>query len=379
MDYWNKKTVTSVLITFAAVLMMSGCSINIGKSFNFKSQKHIDASAELSGTELIYTNLTHTDLTVTGQQINQCIISADLTVHATSQEVANEVSRLLELKLVRTNDRMDIVLVKPEGYKDEYSVSGVMTITAPQSSGLDMTTTHGDCRISNFQNPVSIRSTHGDFHIEQIQGNLKAVSTHGDISIKNVTNNSTDITTTHGKVSLENVQTKTVKTSTTHDPITLQQVSADSLNLKTSHDPITLHHVSADTLNLNTSHDPIRLIQCKGREVNLKTSHGAITGSLEGTELLTAKTTHSHIKLTCIHETKPEIIATLSTTHGSIEFAPPVNFAGAVNLTTSHGRIQTDRPILVQNIVEEDQLNGSIGQGQGTIIMTATHGNLTLK
>lgn len=342
-------------------VLISGCVYVCcnSRSFNYRGDKQVTVSSALPAGGQLYADLTHMDLTVLGGQTNECAVVADLSVSATSQEILDSVLEQLDVQLIRESDRLMIVIRRPQEYSDDSCVSGRMTITVPAETNLEMITTHGDCRVEDIARDINIRSTHGDFVFDNVRGDVTAVSTHGDITLTNTQNTSVNVKTTHGRIELSDCCTRRVCCKTTHDPIRLRTVSAD-------------------TLELQTTHDPIELTECTAKEAKLNTTHGSICGDVSTIERIDAKTSHAPVRLRCINDTNPNIIAAVNTTHNNIEFCPPAEFAGNLSASTSHGHIRSDWPMMVQGIISEDQLNGSIGQGSGSITLTSTHGNIIL-
>lgn len=357
----NVITAKRYLWLVAIGVWISGCVFNSynGRSFNYRGDKQVTVSSALPPDGRLYTNLTHMDLTVLGGETNECAVVADLSVSAMSQEILDSVLEQLDVQLVQESDRLMIVLQRPQEYSDDYCVSGKMTITVPAETSLEMITTHGDCRVENIVRDINIRSTHGDFVFDNIRGDITAVSTHGNMNLTNTHNTSVNVKTTHGRIELNDCYIQRVCCTTTHDPIRLRTVSADLLELQ-------------------TSHDPIELTECTAKEATLKTTHGSICGDVSTIERITARTSHAPVRLRCINDARPNIIATVNTTHNNIEFCPPTEFAGSISASTSHGHIRSDLPMMVQGIISEDQLNGTIGQGSGSITLTSTHGNIIL-
>ncbi|HOK96278.1 MAG TPA: DUF4097 family beta strand repeat-containing protein [Anaerohalosphaeraceae bacterium] len=294
-----------------------------------------------------------------GWVTNDCSVLAELSVSAVSREIADAVAEQLAVDLVQEPGRLVIVLRKPQEHKDNYCVSGRMTITVPLETRAAITTTYGDCCAENITRQVAMQSTHGDILFDNIRGDIVAVSTYGDIKLANTQNASVNATTTHGGIKLDNSNIRQVRCSTIYGPIRLKAILADRLDLQ-------------------TSQDSIELTACTAKEAELNTSYGAIGGDIGGIERITARTSHAPIDLRCVNESSPNLAATLSTTYNNIAFCPPAGFAGRVSASTSYGHIRTDRSIVVQGVLGE-QLNGTIGEGTGSITLTTTHGNIDLK
>lgn len=111
-------------------------------------------------------------------------------------------------------------------------------------------------------------------------------------------------------------------------------------------------------LKLNTSHGEIRCSEIQSGRLDLETSFGNITVSgLRSEEPLTA-------------------IA--NTSHGNIDFACPAEFGGQVEMSTSFGKIRTEKAITVKGDSSEEQLKGTIGSGPGSLTLRTSFGNINL-
>ena len=351
-------------IIAASVILLTaliGCNVNCTscRSFNHRAEKQCSAvSTEIPGG-CLFTDLTHMDMAVMGQEVSECTVQADLLVSATSQEIADSVAQQLCVKLIQETDRLVLAVQKPQEYKDDYTVSGKMTLTVPAHTSLEMNTTHGQCRFETILSEVKVHSSHGKLDFDNIQGRIYAETTHAGIDLQNTKTDYIQVSTSHGKVQIEDSTIPMIHCSTSHAAVRLDTVSAESLNVRTTHGKIELNH-------------------CTANEAVLNTSHGAIRGAIDSIEQLTAQTSHAPINLCCLNETCPDFTAVLNTTHNNIEFSPPACFAGHITASTSHGHIKAEQPILTQGIID-DKISGTIGQGNGKITLISTHGNIILK
>jgi hypothetical protein len=124
---------------------------------------------------------------------------------------------------------------------------------------------------------------------------------------------------------------------------------------------------------------PCKLTGCAVKEATLNTTHGAVRGEVDAIQRLSVCTSHAPIQLQCVNDTIPDITVALNTTHNNIEFVPPTGYAGQVNISTTHGSIHSDLPILMQGMISEDRFGGTVGEGAGSITLNTTHGNIKLK
>jgi hypothetical protein len=351
-----------VWLVFVSIFLLTGCCFVVPSFGNgplpFSSWKEIDElSVPLAQGSIITADLEHFDLTITGKQTDQCTITGRLRVRAWSRGVAQSVIEELRVELVERGGMIEIVIEEPDRYFDDYRVSGALSIHLPARTGLDLSTTHGDCRVRGMGDRVKIKSTHGDLDFEKIQAAVVGITTHGDVSIRDV-------------------RSPTIEVETTHGEITLEECDSERVNLSTTHDAITLGRCIVGILEIRTTHDPIQLRDCRVREAILDTKHGAIRGDLQGIESVHAKTSHAPIDLTFNNDAHPNMVADLQTTHNNIFFTVPSDFAGTLSMSASHGKIETTHPMTIHGRLNDDHLSGAIGKGSGSITLRTTHGNI---
>ncbi len=354
----------SVWLVLVSIFVLSGCCF-VAPSFGngplpFSCRKEIDElSIPLAPGRVITADLEHFDLTITGKQTDQCTITGRLCVQAESRMVAQSVIEELRVELVERGGMIKIAIKDPDMYVDNYRVSGALFIHLPSRTGLDLSTTHGDCRVKGMGDHVRIKSTHGDLDFEKIQGAVTGITTHGDIFIRDV-------------------RSPTIEAETTHGEIRLEECHSERVNLSTTHDPVTVGRCVVGILEIRTTHDPIHLRDCRVREAFLGTGNGAIRGDLRGIESVRARTSHAPIDLT-LRDAHPNMVADLETTHNNIFFTQPSDFAGKLSLSASHGKVETTRPMTIQGRLDDGHLSGAIGEGSGSITLRTTHGNIMLQ
>ena len=74
-----------------------------------------------------------------------------------------------------------------------------------------------------------------------------------------------------------------------------------------------------------------------------------------------------------------EIQADVSTSYGGIYFTAPPGFTGQVQLSTSYGSVKTDLPITVQGKISKTRIKGTIGEGNGKLILKTSYGSIGLR
>jgi hypothetical protein len=111
----------------------------------------------------------------------------------------------------------------------------------------------------------------------------------------------------------------------------------------------------------------------------LETSYGSITCRNITLTDLTARSSFGGIDIVCSPSTPPQINVDAATSYGGISFVTPPRFAGQVSLATSFGSIKTDLPITVKGSLNEENIKGTIGQGNGKLNLKTSFGSIELR
>jgi len=120
-----------------------------------------------------------------------------------------------------------------------------------------------------------------------------------------------------------------------------------------------LTNVRADSLDLHTSDGGIRCQGIAAARLNCRTSDGSV-----------------HIE--CAVDAPNVIEATVTTSDGGITFAAPQGLSAVVEASTNDGSIHTSLPITVEGKVGKS-LRGTIGTGEGRLILKTNDGSITIK
>lgn len=165
-----------------------------------------------------------------------------------------------------------------------------------------------------------------------------------------------DLRTSFGKVEIADIRSD-VKLHTSFGKVKLTNIQGD-IKADTSFGDMYAERV-VGPLKLNTSYGDIRCSAVQSERLELDTSFGNVTAS----------------------DVKSEspLTATVNTSHGSIDFACPVGFGGRVDMSTSYGKVRSDKAIMVQGKFEKEKIRGTIGEGTGTIRLQTSFGNIHLK
>ncbi len=309
---------------FTAILcciVLSSCvCINCGcRSDTFTAERQVSLDQPMQQGQTLSVQTHHGYIHVTGTDEDHCYITATLRAQAESIEKANEIAEMTTIRFDNSQDKTAVVIDKPVQFQD-YGVYVSYEIRLPQKTSVTLGTTHGEIVCSNLRGTVTASTTHDSIRCSDINGDQNLNTTHGAIKL-------TDIT---GPVTAR----------TTHNTIEAERITGNS-EFNTTHGRVVCRDMNSPTLRVLTS--------------------------------------HNNVDISFTPDVESEIKTDITTSHGNIVFHVPPSFGGRVSLSTTHGKMKTDIPLLVMGETSEDNLQGTIGDGNGNINLTTTHGSITLK
>jgi DUF4097 and DUF4098 domain-containing protein YvlB len=261
----------------------------------------------------------HGFIHATGTEEKRCHVTANVYVWAKSVEEANEIAEKVKVEFQKSTDRISVVVEKPP-IQNNCGIFTDYEVRLPKNTHLILKTSHDTIRCENIEGNITASTTHDPIECRNIIGNLRLNTTHDEIILSHI----------NGKV----------EARTTHDPIEAEYVTGP-IDLGTTHGRVVCREIDTDRLRVSTSHDNVSIAFKEG--------------------------------------VKGQVDADIKTSHGDIVFNMPVDFEGEVCMSTTHGKLNSDVPILVKGGITEDMVSGTIGEGAGRVNLKTTHGSITLK
>ena len=326
------------LIVFAAssCVYVSGCG---DCGFMAKYERQVELSAPLEPGSTFAAETRDGSITLEGIPGAECHLVATIRVRARSEERAMELGEQIQVRLEPEGRTLNLVIDKPSVIRNaSYGVS--LTGTVPVQTHLNLVTSDGSVHLANIEGQIDTKTSDGSIQAEQIKGDTRLKTSDGRIECARIEAGTLDLNTSDGSIKLEDV------TST-------------SCSARTSDGSITLGSVHGENLALHTSDGGIRCRGIDASQLNCRTSDGSV-----------------HIEYTA--DAPGVIHATVTTSDGSITFAAPPGLSAVVEASTSDGSIHTNLPITIEGKVGKS-LNGTIGAGEGRLILKTHDGSITIK
>jgi hypothetical protein len=122
-------------------------------------------------------------------------------------------------------------------------------------------------------------------------------------------------------------------------------------------------------------------IECKdiNGQIQADTSYGDVKCRNIISEELNASSSYGHIYIEYSDLAPAEIQADVNNSYGGIDFTAPPGFTGQVELSTSYGSVRTGLPITVQGKISNQRIKGTIGEGNGKLILETSYGSIRIR
>lgn len=274
------------------------------------------------------------DITVTGADTGQIVITADLEVWADDQDEARE--RLKSLKLVTENDNgtLKIKLDGPPWTKKRRTRSD-FSITMPSSLAVELGTASGDIELDGIAGGIKAGTASGDIIARNASGRCHLGTASGDLALEGGTGLEARLESVSGDIEVSSCTGR----------VALQTVSGDA-------------EVEVDTGG-----------------VSAESVSGDLTITIDAAADLAVRSTSGDITI----EVKKKLTGrnTISSISGDIELSLPDDSGATIEAATTSGDIDCD--LELEDLRQRSRsLTGKLGNGEAAIVVTTTSGDISL-
>lgn len=342
------------LVAGSLSIMWVGCCIRLDGGPQAKAERQDQMAAPVGPGATLTARTDFGSIRVTGADTGECRVTADVTAHAPTEEEAREILDQVRVVLEPRPGGLDLRVDKPS-LRGNRSVGASFTVTMPRGTALDGHTSFGSIHVQDLTAAVKAHTSFSSVTAERVTGPLRLTTSHGSIRGTRIVSDNVVAESSFGKIEMEFA----AGTVAVPGPPDAQSAEAGPTFTQAEMD-LPVQGLATGSMDLRTSHGSIACSQVSAGRVHLRTSFGGI-------HLEYSPSAPSDIQLDA------------ATSHGGITCQAPAGFAGTVDLDTSFGHIQADRPILIQGKVDKDHLTGSIGQGGGKLRLKTDFGGITLR
>jgi len=390
----NVRTILLVSGCLGGFLLQIGCDIHLGCWSQAQYERMVERQAPLAEGSTLAVETSHGSVTVTGADVTDCIVVAEICGRAPSEEEAQELAEQVEIALEMVGDTLTVEADKPQtGHNRSISIS--YTITIPRQTNLECGSSYGTIKVGDINGNVRGKTSSGSITAENIDGSVDLHTSYGSVTYRHISGDNIAARSDSGSITTEDIK-GSAQLHTSYGPITCRDMSEGDIHLKSSSGTIKLTNASFSVCDAHTSYGSVVCEKLTGDSIKLHSGSGSIKVTAAASDAADFSTSYGRI--TCRQFTTPDLIAKsgsgdldivcsgspadmtadLVTSYGSIDFTAPPGFGGRVDLSTSYGSVKTERPITIRGNVSKKKLNGAIGQGTGQLHLQTGSGSISL-
>ncbi|MFB0525622.1 MAG: DUF4097 family beta strand repeat-containing protein [Phycisphaerae bacterium] len=164
-------------------VLFSGCCISIGDVFKAKYKKTEHASVPITDTTELEIETDVGSITVTGAEVSDCNITAEITVKARTKEKARELAEEVKIEVKPSGDKLSIKVKKPAALKSRSLVVD-FKVTAPKQLNLNCSTHVGTVKTSDLKGQIKASANVGSIICNQVVTDLDLKANVGSIKVR---------------------------------------------------------------------------------------------------------------------------------------------------------------------------------------------------
>lgn len=173
----------SLALCLFLLTLLSGCCINIGDVFKAKYERTENVSVPAQNAAELYVETDVGSITITGADVTDCNITAEITVKARTKEKARELAEQVKIEPVYSGDTLTIKARKPDELKSR-SLSVTFKIIAPKHLNLNCAAHVGTVKVSDIQGRIEASANVGSIFCHQVIADLDLELNVGSIEVE---------------------------------------------------------------------------------------------------------------------------------------------------------------------------------------------------
>ena len=169
-----------LLIILCLLTVFMGCK-NIGSKFKAKYQRTERESAPITNETELNVESDVGSITVTGSDVTDCNITAEITVKALTKEEAQKLAEEVKIEFESSDETLTIKAVKPDGLKKK-PLNIDYKIIAPKHMKLRCSTGVGTVTISSIEGRIKASANVGSVICSSVVAELDLSSNVGSVT-----------------------------------------------------------------------------------------------------------------------------------------------------------------------------------------------------
>jgi len=172
------------LVCFSCLIVfLPGCCINVCDVSKAKYEKTEHASVPVTNATALDIETDVGSITVTGSDVTDCNITAEIVVKARTREKARELAEEVKIEFELSGDKLSIKARKPAALKSRWLVVN-FKITAPKQLKLNCSAHVGTIKTSDIKGKIMASADVGSIICDQVVTDLDVAANVGSIKVK---------------------------------------------------------------------------------------------------------------------------------------------------------------------------------------------------
>jgi len=173
--------INSCLVVCLCVLtVFSGCG-----DFNFKAKhaRTVNVSVPVGQAAELCVETAVGSITVTGVDVTDCNITAEITVKAETQDEARKLAEQVKIEAKPSGDKLSVKVSKPAELKKR-SLEVKFKIVAPKQLKVDCSINVGSVSISDMNDRIKVSGNVGSAFCRRVVGDIDVTSNVGSVEVE---------------------------------------------------------------------------------------------------------------------------------------------------------------------------------------------------
>lgn len=168
------------------LMLLSGCSIYVGScDMQAKYEKIVHLATPLSPSSGFETQTHNGSITIRGNDVADCNVTATIVARARTDEKAMELADKTQIDFERMGQNLVLKIKRPEPLIN-CSVSVSLNCIVPNQVDLELISHNGAVKMANIKGQVEATTHNGQVAADQVTGAVKLKTHNGGISCKEI-------------------------------------------------------------------------------------------------------------------------------------------------------------------------------------------------
>ena len=406
------------VIAGAAAINRSGFHLDFNAADVFSAEDEEQRQFEVGETASLVVDNSTGDITVTGGEAGEILVTAHKTAHGDSQAEADADLQALDVQISQQGNTITVKVVRPEtvicmGMCRPDMVDFIITV--PDGTVVQADTDSGDVSVTGTSGEARLSSDFGDILAQDVAGGLEASTSSGKVEAREVQGGTVDLHSDFGDVGLSEARAGTVTVTTNSGDIRLTDVrasgrvtlqddfgditfevgSAAPLDVETQSGRVTLNDLTVNgSLTAHSDFGDVTVTGVDARSYDLSSNSGAVTADgvhgrvrVQGDfgdilvrnaeeAVLDLSTNSGDVEFQGTLGAGPH---TLHSDYGSIRLTVPAETALSFDLQTEFGSIASEIPVSVTGEIDEDHWVGTTHGGGTSLTASTSSGDIRIE